>query len=67
MKHIYLKINFLIISLLFISISLTAQNTGDIKGTVIDLETTDILSFAEILIVETGQGAVSLKNGILTL
>ena len=63
MKHIYLKINFLIISLLFISISLTAQNTGDIKGTVIDLETTDILSFAEILIVETGQGAVALKDG----
>ncbi len=58
MKYIYLNSIFLTISLLIISFSITAQNSGSIKGTVTDSETTDALSFAEILVVGTGQGSV---------
>jgi len=58
-----LRNSLLLLSLVLLSTALTAQTLGSIKGTVQDSETTDPLSFAEILLVETGQGSVALKNG----
>ena len=63
MKHIYLRNIIVSISLLFFSCTLSAQNSGGINGTIKSSDTEKALSFAEILVVETGQGTVVLNNG----
>ncbi|NOR86128.1 MAG: TonB-dependent receptor [Bacteroidales bacterium] len=63
MKYRYIKNSLLFIGLLLMSLSITAQEFGAIKGIVADSETNNPLSFAEIMVEETGQGTVALEDG----
>ncbi len=54
---------FLILSLIFIGVSLTAGTTGKISGRVIDKQTNEPLPFVNVVVSGTGLGAVTDEDG----
>jgi hypothetical protein len=58
-----------ILAIVFLSVSspLLAQGTGTIKGRIIDKKTQQPLGFANVVIVGTSKGAMSLDNGEFTI